>query len=207
MRLAERISGSALPSLQVTYLKRCKSRAVKIIKDSTHPGNHLFRLLPSGKRFRSMMAKKDWKTEEELLPSGHQAPKHKPSLIITYKIVTGNTSILSSSVFFCVHTLNNPSAHPFYSYHYLLNLSTLFFLHILLFCTSYCFALFVLHILLLFLFFLPYICSCVVVTNPASVAPPITTRGRHHRSTNQFFRTSFPMTPYLRLITCTGADY
>ncbi len=50
VRLAERISGSALPSLQD------KSRAVKIIKDSNHPGNHLFRLLPSGKRFRSMMA-------------------------------------------------------------------------------------------------------------------------------------------------------
>ncbi len=56
VRLAEHI-GSALPSLQVIYLKRCKSRAVKIIKDSNHPGNHLFRLLPSGKRFRSMMAK------------------------------------------------------------------------------------------------------------------------------------------------------
>ncbi len=57
VRLAERISGSTLPSLQGIYLKRCKSRAAKIIKDSTHPGNHLFRLLPSGKRFRSMMAK------------------------------------------------------------------------------------------------------------------------------------------------------
>ncbi len=57
VRLAERISGSALPSLQGIYLKRCKSRAAKIIKDSTHPGNHLFCLLPSGKRFRSMMAK------------------------------------------------------------------------------------------------------------------------------------------------------
>ncbi len=33
VRLAERISGSALPSLQDIYLKRCKSRAVKIIKD------------------------------------------------------------------------------------------------------------------------------------------------------------------------------
>ncbi len=52
-----RLAGSALPSLQVTYLKRCKSRAAKILKDSNHPGNHLFRLLPSGKRFRSMMAK------------------------------------------------------------------------------------------------------------------------------------------------------
>ncbi len=37
VRLAERISGSTLPSLQDIYLKRCKSRAAKIIKDSTHP--------------------------------------------------------------------------------------------------------------------------------------------------------------------------
>ncbi len=57
VRLAEHISGSALPSLQDIYLKCCKSRAAKIIKDSNHPGNRLFILLPSGKRFRSMMAK------------------------------------------------------------------------------------------------------------------------------------------------------
>ncbi len=57
VRLAERISGSALPPLQDIYLKHCKSRAAKITKDSNHPGNHLFCLLPSGKRFRSMMAK------------------------------------------------------------------------------------------------------------------------------------------------------
>ncbi len=57
VRLAERISGSTLPSLQGIYIKRCKSRAAKIIKDSNHPGNPLFILLPSGKRFRSMMAK------------------------------------------------------------------------------------------------------------------------------------------------------
>ncbi len=57
VRLAERISGSALPSLQDIYLKRCKSRAAKIIKDSNHPGNCLFISLPSGKRFRSVLAK------------------------------------------------------------------------------------------------------------------------------------------------------
>ncbi len=57
VRLAERISGSALPSLQDIYLKRYRSRAVKIIKDSNRPGNCLFTLLPSGKRFRSLMAK------------------------------------------------------------------------------------------------------------------------------------------------------
>ncbi len=55
VRLAERISGSALPSLQDIYLKRCKSRAVKSI--SNHPSNCLFTLLPSGKRFRCLMAK------------------------------------------------------------------------------------------------------------------------------------------------------
>ncbi len=57
VRLAERISGSTLPSLQGIYLKRCRSRAAKITKDSNHPGNHLFRLLPSGRRYRSLMAK------------------------------------------------------------------------------------------------------------------------------------------------------
>ncbi len=57
VRLAERISGSAFPSLQDIYFKRCKRRAAKILKDSTHPGNHFFCLLPSGKSFRSMMAK------------------------------------------------------------------------------------------------------------------------------------------------------
>ncbi len=75
VRLAEPISGSALPSLQDIYLKRCKSRAAEITMDSNHPGNHVFILLPSGKRFRSTMAKTE--TEEELLPSGHQAPKLK----------------------------------------------------------------------------------------------------------------------------------
>ncbi len=57
VRLAERISWSALPSLQDIYLKCCKSRAARIIEDSNHPGNRLFILLPSGKRFRSMMAR------------------------------------------------------------------------------------------------------------------------------------------------------
>ncbi len=57
VRLAERTSGSALPSLHDIYLKQCKSRAVKFIKDSNHPGNSLFILLPYGKRFHIMVAK------------------------------------------------------------------------------------------------------------------------------------------------------
>ncbi len=122
-----------------------------IIKDSTHPGNHLFPFTAIWQALQEHDGK-NWKTEEELLPSGHQAPKHKPSLIITYKIVTEKHPY-SRHPYFCVHTLNNPSAHPSYSYHYLLSPSTLFFAHPIGFCTSYCFALFILHILLLFLFF------------------------------------------------------
>ncbi len=59
------------------------------------------------------------------------------------------------------NTLNNPSAHPSYSHYYLLSPSTLFVLHILLFfahlvvfCTSYCFAhLIIVHILLFCTFY------------------------------------------------------
>ncbi len=42
VRLVECISGSALPSLQDIYLKRSKSKAAKIIKDTNYPGNRLF---------------------------------------------------------------------------------------------------------------------------------------------------------------------
>ncbi len=65
---------------------------------------------------------------------------------------------------FMYNTLNNPSAHPSYSHYYLLSPSTLFFAHLIVFCTSYCFALFyfIAHFTLISLF-LPYICSCVVL--------------------------------------------
>ncbi len=49
VRLAERISGSAL---QVIYLKRCKSRAAKIIKDSNHPGIIIRSMMARTERLR-----------------------------------------------------------------------------------------------------------------------------------------------------------
>ncbi len=157
MRLAERISGSALPSLQAIYLKRCKSRAAKIIKDSTHPGNHLFCLLPSGKRFRSMMAKTE-RLRRSFFPQAIR-------LLNTRLIVNCKYSHILKYCCFMYNTLNNPSAHPSYSHYYLLSPSTLFFfctsycfLHILLFCTFY----FIAHFTLISLFLL-YICSCVVL--------------------------------------------
>ncbi len=99
VRLAERISGSALPSLQDIYLKRSKSRAVKIIKDLNHPGNHLFILLPSGKRFRSMMAKTE-RLRRSFFP---QAPKLKLGLI-TFTFIWLNL-MCTYPVQSCLHIL------------------------------------------------------------------------------------------------------
>ncbi len=50
LRVCSPLSAGQLP-------QTLQSRAVKITKVSNHPGNGLFTLLPSGKRFRSLMAK------------------------------------------------------------------------------------------------------------------------------------------------------
>ena len=55
-RSAERTIGGGLPTLQDIYTKRCKAKAMRIVKDSSHPNNCLFALLRSGKRYRSLMA-------------------------------------------------------------------------------------------------------------------------------------------------------
>ncbi len=108
--LADRISGSALPSLQDIYFKRCKSRAAKIIKDSNHPGNRLFILLPSGKRFRSMMAKTE-RLRRSFFP---QAPKLKPSLITStwLHLINSKILIILHHPYCCyVYTLYNLFTH------------------------------------------------------------------------------------------------
>ncbi|KAK3508055.1 hypothetical protein QTP70_011851, partial [Hemibagrus guttatus] len=49
----EKVIGCSLPSLQELYVSRSRRRAAKIAADPSHPGNDLFRSLPSGKRHRS----------------------------------------------------------------------------------------------------------------------------------------------------------
>ena len=51
---ASKIIGCSLPTLEDIHLKRVKGRSEKIIKDSSHPANHLFKTLPSGRRFRTL---------------------------------------------------------------------------------------------------------------------------------------------------------
>ncbi len=118
MHLAERISGSALPSLQDIYFKRCKSRAAKIIKDSNHPGNPFFISLPSGKRFRSMMAKTE-RLRRSFFPQAirllNSVSYHLHNIIKSTGLNLINCKNIhyspSSTLLLCVHTRYNLFAH------------------------------------------------------------------------------------------------
>ena len=51
---ASKIIGCPLPSLDDIYSKRTRKRARMIARDSSHPANEIFELLPSGRRYRAM---------------------------------------------------------------------------------------------------------------------------------------------------------
>lgn len=57
VRTAEKIIGTSLPSIQDIGHKRCLSRAMSIIQDSSHPQNGLFSLLNSGRRYCSVKSR------------------------------------------------------------------------------------------------------------------------------------------------------
>ncbi|KAF7653031.1 hypothetical protein LDENG_00088520 [Lucifuga dentata] len=54
IKSAQQIIGTQLQSLEDIYKIRCLRWATDIVKDSSHPGHHLFTLLPSGRRYRSL---------------------------------------------------------------------------------------------------------------------------------------------------------
>jgi hypothetical protein len=50
---AQYITGAKLPAIQDLYNSHCQSKALKMVKDSSHPSHRLFSLLPHGKRYQS----------------------------------------------------------------------------------------------------------------------------------------------------------
>ncbi|KAI4875417.1 hypothetical protein NFI96_032939, partial [Prochilodus magdalenae] len=56
VKMAQRITGTQLPTIQDIYHKRCLGRARNIINVS-HPNPGLFTLLPSGRRYRSLRSR------------------------------------------------------------------------------------------------------------------------------------------------------
>uniref|UniRef100_A0A8C7Q762 Reverse transcriptase domain-containing protein n=1 Tax=Oncorhynchus mykiss TaxID=8022 RepID=A0A8C7Q762_ONCMY len=57
VRTAQYITGAKLPAIQDLYTRRCQRKALKIVKDPSHPSHRLFSLLPHGKRNRSAKSK------------------------------------------------------------------------------------------------------------------------------------------------------
>ena len=50
---AQYITGAKLPAIQDLYTRRRQRKALKIVKDSSHPSHRLFSLLTHGKWYRS----------------------------------------------------------------------------------------------------------------------------------------------------------
>lgn len=57
IRTSEKIIGLSLPSLEDIFRTRCLRSTTNILKDETHPCHHLFSLLPSGRRYRALIAR------------------------------------------------------------------------------------------------------------------------------------------------------
>ncbi|XP_036812131.1 uncharacterized protein hmgcll1 isoform X3 [Oncorhynchus mykiss] len=53
VRTAQHITGAKLPAIQDLYTRRCQRKALKIVKDPSHPSHRLFSLLPHGKQYQS----------------------------------------------------------------------------------------------------------------------------------------------------------
>ena len=51
--MAQYITGAKLLAIEDLYTRRCQRKALKIVKDHSHPSHRLFSLLPHGKRYRS----------------------------------------------------------------------------------------------------------------------------------------------------------
>ncbi|KAI4872906.1 hypothetical protein NFI96_001928 [Prochilodus magdalenae] len=68
VKTAQRITGTQLPTTESVYQKRCLSRARSSIKDPSHPNHKLLTLLPSGRRYRSLLT-----LTTNFLPSFHPA--------------------------------------------------------------------------------------------------------------------------------------
>ena len=57
VRCASKVIELTLPTIESVYYARCVSKSKNIVRDATHPANHLFELVQSGKRYRSVNVK------------------------------------------------------------------------------------------------------------------------------------------------------
>ena len=53
VRTAQYITGVKLPAIQELETRQCQRKALKMVKDCSHPSHRLFSLQPHSKRYRS----------------------------------------------------------------------------------------------------------------------------------------------------------
>ncbi len=56
-RVASKIIGYDLPTIDEIYVSRLQKKGLKILKDPLHPARHLFTPLPSGRCLRAIKTK------------------------------------------------------------------------------------------------------------------------------------------------------
>ena len=56
VKCTSKIIRFTLPTIESVYHTRCMRKSKNIVRDATHPANHLFERLPSGKHYRSVKA-------------------------------------------------------------------------------------------------------------------------------------------------------
>lgn len=57
-----------MPTLEDLHTLHCIKKAQSILRDTTHPGHDLFKLLPSGRRYRTIRAKTN-RLEDRFYPT------------------------------------------------------------------------------------------------------------------------------------------
>lgn len=95
---AQKIIGCLLPSLEEIANSRHLSRASVIISDCTHPGHHLFDLLPSGRRYRTLRARTDSKIVSFLQPTSTATHFRASFLILPFYCTVSIYYCISSDV-------------------------------------------------------------------------------------------------------------
>ena len=83
LRRVQKITGCSLPSLEIIACSRYLGGTNKIMKDSSHPGHHLFTLLPLGTRYRSSRAKTTHLKDSFFLDD-HQNIKHRHAINVEF---------------------------------------------------------------------------------------------------------------------------
>jgi hypothetical protein len=75
VRMAQYITRAKLPAIQDLYTRRCQRKALKMVKDSSHPSHRLFSLLQHGKRYQNAKFRFKRIRNSFYTPS-HKTPEH-----------------------------------------------------------------------------------------------------------------------------------